>query len=602
MTAILSPQLQRHIQDCTGMGAVVHPYGVSFRVWAPAAESVSVIGDFNGWNAGIHRMRPEGDGQWYCNVQGARPGQQYKFLIESNGRQFGRIDPYARQVTSSVGNAVIADPHFDWSNDHFMLPSLNKLVIYELHIGTFGRTNHGPATFDDAISQLDHLQSLGINCVEVMPIAEFAGDYSWGYNPAHIFAVESAYGGPRAFKRFVKACHQRGIGVILDVVYNHFGPSDLDLWCFDGWSENGKGGIYFYNDHRSQTPWGDTRPDYGRPQVRRFIRDNAIMWLEEYNVDGLRYDATLYMRTTDGPGSAPLEDGWKLFQGINAEIRQRFPNKLIIAEDLQDEAALTRNVSHGGAGFHTQWCSHFVHPVRDAVKASHDDARSMRAVASGITNCLNGDAFQRVIYSESHDEVANGKQRVPSEIQPHDPGDWYARKRSTLAAALVFTSPGIPMIFQGQEFLEQGWFADTTPLRWELKNHFPGVERLYRDLIALRRNLDGQTAGLCGQGCVMSRVDEARKIIAFQRFLEHGSGDDVMVIANFSSQTYHNIRIGFPNAGRWQLRLNTDWQRYGSDYAALPQCDVTAHWIGWDAMPASGEITLPPYSVLVLSQ
>ena len=129
-----------------------------------------------------------------------------------------------------------------------------------------------------------------------MPLAEFAGELSWGYNPACIFAVETDYGGPLGFKRFVKAVHQAGMGVILDVVYNHFGPSDLDLWQFDGWSENGLGGIYFYNDWRAETPWGSTRPDYGRKEVRQFIRDNAMMWLEEYHVDGLRLDMTLYMR------------------------------------------------------------------------------------------------------------------------------------------------------------------------------------------------------------------------------------------------------------------------------------------------------------------
>jgi hypothetical protein len=162
--------------------------------------------------------------------------------------------------------------------DDFKMPPHNELVIYELHIGTFRRTSPDkPGTFDDAIGGLDHLKRLGVNAVEVMPIAEFAGDLSWGYNPALPFAIGQAYGGADGFKRFVKAAHERGIAVILDVVYNHFGPSDLHLWQFDGWSENGLGGIYFYNDDRANTPWGQTRPDYGRPEVRQYIRDNAVM-------------------------------------------------------------------------------------------------------------------------------------------------------------------------------------------------------------------------------------------------------------------------------------------------------------------------------------
>ncbi len=160
----------------------------------------------------------------------------------------------------------------------------------------------------------------GVNAIQIMPVAQFAGERSWGYNPAHIFSVEIAYGGPLAFKKFVKRAHQQGIAVILDVVYNHLGPSDLDLWQFDGWSENNRGGIYFYNDGRAHTPWGDTRPDYGRGEVRQYICDNVFMWLEEYHVDGLRFDGTVYIRTPHGPGSDDLPEGWSLLQWINSQI------------------------------------------------------------------------------------------------------------------------------------------------------------------------------------------------------------------------------------------------------------------------------------------
>jgi 1,4-alpha-glucan branching enzyme len=172
-------------------------------------------------------------------------------------------------------------------------------------------------------------------------IAEFGGDFSWGYNPAHIFAVESSYGGPQGFKEFVKAAHKIGLGVILDVVYNHFRPCDLNLWQFDGWNENGLGGIYFYNDWRCETPWGNTRPDYGRGEVRKFIRDNAMMWLEEYHVDGLRMDMTLYIRSVH-PG-ADLPDGWSLAQWLNSEVNRHFPGRITIAEDLQHNEWLTKD-------------------------------------------------------------------------------------------------------------------------------------------------------------------------------------------------------------------------------------------------------------------
>ncbi len=160
-----------------------------------------------------------------------------------------------RQVTNSVGNGVIYDPSFDWKGDDFHLPPVNELVIYEMHLGTFHGEGDGKSDkFEEAIKRLDHLKRLGVNAIEVMPLAEFAGELSWGYNPACVFAVESDYGGATGFKKFVKAVHAAGIGVILDVVYNHFGPSDLDLWQFDGWSENGMGGIYFYNDCAPRHP------------------------------------------------------------------------------------------------------------------------------------------------------------------------------------------------------------------------------------------------------------------------------------------------------------------------------------------------------------
>ena len=314
------------IQIQQGMGAIVHKGGVAFRVWAPHAQSVIVKGDFNDWSDEATPLVHEENGYWYGDAASAKPGQEYKFVIINGDLKLDRIDPYAKHVTNSTGNGVIYDVSaFDWQDDHFELPPHNELVIYEMHVGSFFADADGkPGNFDTAMEKLGHLNRLGVNAIQVMPIAEFSGDYSWGYNPANIFAVESIYGGPDEFKKFVREAHKRGFAVIQDVVYNHFGPSDLDLWRFDGWQENEKGGIYFYNDYRAETPWGSTRPDYGREEVRRFIHDNAIMWLDEYHVDGLRYDSTLYIRTIDGNEANDLPQAWALLQQINGDIRARF--------------------------------------------------------------------------------------------------------------------------------------------------------------------------------------------------------------------------------------------------------------------------------------
>lgn len=588
----------------TGMGSLPHSAGVAFRVWAPHAQQVFVIGDFNEWNETSHPMELEENGVWFADLSSAKIGDEYRYLIINGEQRFKRIDPYAREVTNSVGNGIIYDSAFDWSDDNFEIQPWNELVIYELHIGTFNddRTDV-PGTFAKAAEKLPHLRKLGINAIEIMPTAEFAGDYSWGYNPAHIFAVEQSYGGPDAFKQFVKTAHQFGIAVILDVVYNHFGPSDLDLWQFDGWSEHNLGGIYFYNDWRSETPWGNSRPDYGRGEVRQFIRDNAMMWLEEYHVDGLRMDMTLYVRTVRGANQGcDLPEGYSLSQWINREVREKFPGRITIAEDLQNDEHITKAAEHGGAGFGAQWCAEFVHPVRHAIITPDDADRSMEALSNALTFTYNGDPFQRVIYTESHDEVANGKARVTTEVAADEAQNYFAQKRSTVGAALVLTSPGIPMLFQGQEFLEGGWFRDTVPLDWDLREEFRGIVRLYRDLIRLRRNKDGVTRGLCGRHISVTHQAEANNVLAYRRWDLGGPGDEVVVVVNLANKVHADYQIGLPNAGLWKLRLNSDWVGYSEAFQNTISADILAFEEPYDGLPASAKLVIGPYTMLIYSQ
>jgi 1,4-alpha-glucan branching enzyme len=548
-------------------------------------------------------MQAEENGNWFADAAEAHVGDQYKFLITTKKGEFSRIDPYAREVTTSVGNAIIHDPGFDWQGDDFHLAPWNELVIYELHVGTFNDQEdvNNPGKFPSVSTRLGHLKKLGVNAIQIMPVGEFAGDRSWGYNPAHIFSVEIAYGGPLAFKQFIKRAHQEGIAVILDVVYNHLGPSDLDLWQFDGWSENNFGGIYFYNDERAITPWGKTRPDYGRGEVRQYLLDNVLMWLEEYRIDGIRFDCTQFIRTINGAGTQDLPDGWSLLQWLNDQVAEKYPGRITIAEDLQHNRWLTKDVGAGGAGFSSQWDAMFVHPIRQAVTTPQDENRSLEAIRDAICYRYNDDAFDRVIYSESHDEVANGKERVPQEISPNDPKGWYARKRSTLAAAMVFTAPGIPMIFQGQEFLEGGWFRDTVPVNWDQNVEFHGIVRLYRDLIRLRLNRDGFTRGLCGQFTQVYHLHDERKVIAFHRWDKGGAADDVVVVANFFREAQDGYVIGFPAAGVWRLRFNSDWQGYSDDFQSHPSSDIVAEAGETDGLPFYAAVSLGPYSVLVYS-
>ncbi len=591
-----------------GIGAIIHEGGVSFRVWAPHAERVAVAGDFNDWSKTANTLASEGNGYWSADVAAAKPGQQYRYLLINGEDELWRMDPYARAVTNSVGNSIIFDPSFDWSDGDFKMPHWHELVVYEMHVGTFNVEEPGkPGTFDSAIAKLDYLAGLGINAIEVMPPTEFPGGYSWGYNPAHPFAVEEEYGGPLGLKRFVNEAHKRGMAVLLDVVYNHVGPSDNALWRFDGWSENDGGGIYFYSDWRAETPWGHTRPDYGRPEVRQYFRDNALMWLEEYHCDGLRFDATAYIRHVHGHDTgvdpaADLPDGWSLMQWINEEVQARQPWKFTIAEDLRGNGWMTKDIGAGGAGFSSQWDSRFVHTVRGAIVGMADEHRDMYAVKEAIESKIGDDAYARMIFTESHDEDANGSARVPEEISPGDAQSWYPKKRSTLGAALVMTSPGVPMIFQGQEMLEDRWFHEQDPLDWSHFDEHRGIIQMYTDMFKLRRNWHNTTAGLTGDHVQVHHANNAENVVAVHRWKEGGPGDSVIVVLSFSNANRGMYTIGFPAGGLWKVRFNSDWQGYDPDFGLQDVFDVEAVEGEYDGMPFNGQVALGPYGVVILSQ
>lgn len=311
------------------------------------------------------------------------------------------------------------------------------------------------------------------------------------------------------------------------------------------------------------------------------------------------------IRNRNGNNNDPaddLPDGWSLLQWINNEIQASQPWKITIAEDLQNNEWITKSTGAGGAGFGSQWEADFVHPIRQAIITSADPNRDMGSVRDALYHAYNGNATQRVIYTESHDEDANGHQRVPEEIWQGNAGSWFSRKRSTLGAALVFTAPGIPMIFQGQEFLENGYFQDTVPLDWTKLTTYAGIHTLYRDLIRLRRNWFNQTAGLRGQNLNVHHVNNTDKLIAFHRWANGGPGDDVVVVANFANRGYGSYSLGFPRAGMWRVRFNSDAQGYSSDYGNQPGYDTLAGGSSQDGMPFQANVGIGPYSVLILSQ
>ncbi|MBS1724194.1 MAG: alpha amylase C-terminal domain-containing protein [Armatimonadetes bacterium] len=583
-----------------GKGATPWVNGTTFRVFAPFAQEARAAGQFNSWNNAVSNMGNQGGGWWSVDYRNARPGQQYKFVVKANNQLVWKNDPWARQLTNSVGNSVIFDQGaYQWQTNNFVTPPWSEMVVYEMHVGAFNPTVSGkPGTFASAELKLDYLQGLGVNVIELMPVNEFPGDYSWGYNPSYPYSVESAYGGPTALKHFIDQANARGIAVLLDVVHNHYGPNDMDIWRFDGWYQGQWGGVFFYNDQRGNTPWGWTRPDYGRTEVRDYIRDNQAMWAGNYRMSGFRWDSTQYMRTTD-LGDNP--DGWSLMQALNNDQDATQPWKINIGEDLQNNDWITRPTSQGGAGYDSQW-SNFVHTVRSTMTTPDDNARDMNAVAGYLNERFNGDAFHRVIYTESHDEDANGHQRLPNEIDVNNPASYWAQKRSTLAAALALTAPGIPMLFQGQEFLESGWFDANRPLDWSKTTTFAGIKQLYTDLIKLRRNTSGKSRGLTGQGMNLFHNNNTNKVIAYHRYSQGGSGDDVVCVFNFRNTTYNNYRIGLPRGGGWSVAFNSDWNGYSGLFGNLFSPNFTADSTAYDGMPNSGTVNLAPYTCVILAK
>jgi len=575
--------------------------GVTFRVWAPNATGVHVEGTFNNWSTSVTPLAKEitnsvWDQVWSADVSKATNNSQYNYYITDSGN-FTKHDPQSRWVTvaGSAGNDIVYDPTaFNWNGDSLTPPAQNDLFIYELHIGTF--YTNGPNDFVAATNKLDYVKSLGVNAVEVMPVAEFGnGGSSWGYDPAQIFAVDnSQYGGPDGFKTFVQACHARGLAVLLDVVHNHYGPSMLDMYDFDGWTGSnslGGGGIYFFesNVNLQITPWGYTRPNFSSNQVCNFVQGNISMWLNEYHVDGFRWDTPYTIM--HGNDNSYIPAAGNLITAINGMIHTNYPGKISIAEDLQ-----------GSNNFDSAWDTVYPGYFTALLTNTSDASRNMLNVQYAVANAVRYGtpaSSNRVVFLESHDVVGdlNNGVRLVTAIDPNDPTSYRARKLSTLGAAFTLTAPGIPMIFQGQEMLEDESFDSSLPVDWTKTNTYSYIVRFYTDLIGARRDLKGYTAGLEGDQCNVYWVDNTNKVVAFNRWKSSDPNANVVVIGNFAGTTLSNYNLNFPAAGKWYVHLNSDSTNYGPDYGNIGSSVVTA-----SGNPAKASITIGPYSALILSQ
>jgi 1,4-alpha-glucan branching enzyme len=596
------------------------PYkGVSFRVWAPHATAVTVKDPFSSHSEAL--VEQGTTGYWCKDVPGIGINQRYDYVITT--ADFGTVtrrDPNARVVThADNGHAITYDPTaYVWQDRNFVSPPFNKLVIYEMDTGQFNAGPSGWGTFQSSIAQLSHISSMGFTAVELLPVTQFERVYGNPYTPTDQYAVDNdEYGGPDNLKAFVDACHQQGLAVILDVVHNHWGPFDLADYEFDGWHlSTYPGGIYFYDDEaatdRYDSPWGP-RPDYSYPVVSDYISGQIAMWFNEYHADGLRWDSVsnIYNAWSGGVGNDPhtgkpgvsLPDGISLLQAANTTWPQTFK----IAEDLsfsKKQSLDTIPVASGGLGFDSQWNATLSYFVRKDFPST--SPISLADVVSGMTSTFNSVYLQSIAYVESHNELTTANSRLYQLVDPQDPTSRTARKKTSLGAGVLFTSPEVPMIFQGDEFLDLSWLDNKTTLNWTNAVTWAGIVQLYGNLVNLRTNAGATSPGLTDPDLNIYQQDKTNDVLVYDRYNRSAPGtDDVIVVANLSGTVFNGsgYQIGLPYGGTWQVLFNSDSTAYSSDFGNVgPTGPVTAVKIPFAGQPYSAMVPVGDYSVLILSQ
>ena len=565
--------------------------GAVFKVWAPSPTTGTVAGEFNGWSTSADPMTRTGD---YFTGKIDTPiddYDQYKFVF--NGDHW-RPDARGRSlVPDGFGgyNTRIVDPDtYTWNDAAFAIPPFEELVIYELHVGTFSGRGDGldrMGRYRDIVdTHLDHLLYLGVNAVELMPITEFNYFESWGYNPVNHWSPEEAYGDPDDLKYVIDVLHQHGIAVLLDVVYNHFAPDGNYLWCYDTTQ------IYFDGNCFSgacDTPWG-SQAAFWKFEVQDYFADNILYWLDEYNVDGYRMDATRYMR--DPLTCYPA--GWSLMREINDRIDRRKLNAISIAEELPNEPATTNPTSSGGAGFDSQWHDLYNDNVRQEIfDAAFGDPEMWR-----VRDALNDGAYPNktrlVRYVESHDEAGGDgtgvdDQRLAVSIDSSDPYSIWARGRSKLAQGLTMLAPGIPMFLMGGEWLEDTQFGSgwNNRIDWSKVTSRAPIVLFFRDVISLRKSNCGLRSDAPYS---LYHLNESGNVIAFWR----GGGQELVIVASFDNDNYTNYDLAFPHGGTWYEILNSQATEYLGNGWGNGGSIVTS-----PTPPYTASITVPQMGLLV---
>jgi 1,4-alpha-glucan branching enzyme len=599
------------------MGATLLADGATFRAWAPHAKSVHVIGDFNAWTRNDASLLTRDDnGHWRGFVSGVRDRHRYMFYVVGEGSEGPKRDPYARELETPFPAAcIVRKADFPWHECGYRTPRFEDFLIYQLHVGTFfaPKLPQKGGTFLDVARKIPHFAELGVTALQLLPIQEFETTFSLGYNgtdyfspemdfavadadlPPYVaeanrlleakglrrYAPEELRGEMNQLKALVDLCHVHGLAVLLDVVYNHAGGDfgDQSLYFFDRQPTAGgnRNSLYFTDKGHA----GGLVFDFGKPEVRDFLIQNAKFFLDEYRVDGFRYDQVSVIDQDGAP------HGWSFCQDLTSTVRSQRPSALQKAEYWAVNPYVVISTP-AGAGFDTSLTDGLRIAVRNVVgAASAPDGRPLDM--TGLARRLWPDGFTEhwrfVQGPENHDIVYLGREpRVARLGDPGNPRSWYGRSRARVATGISLTAPGIPMLFMGQEFLEDKPWSDNFEFHRDLLLHWAGLDhgdkqmldhlRFTRELI----NLRWCHPGLRGQGFRIVHVHDEHRVLAFQRWVE-GEGHDVLVIVHLATFHRFGYRIGFPAGGEWREVFNSD---------------VYENWVNPDVVGNGGRVVAEP--------
>ncbi len=591
--------------------------GVRFAVWAPNAERVSVVGRFNDWDGRVNVMRLHpGVGIWEIFIPGLSPGDLYKFEIKPrHGAAFLKSDPLAfrselRPETASVVHRL---GEFDWNDAEWLEqrraanPTAEAISIYEVHLGSW-RRGDGDTLLDYrqvAAPLADYVREMGFTHVELMPIMEHPYDPSWGYQVTGYFAPTSRYGDPDGFKFLVDHLHQQGIGIILDWVPAHFPKDAAGLRRFDGTA------LYEHEDpRRGEHPdWGTLIFNYGRNEVRNFLVSNALFWLDEYHVDGLRVDAVASMLYLDysreegqwlpnAQGGRENLEALHFLREVNRIVHDHTPGALVIAEESTSWPGVTHNPDSGGLGFDFKWNMGW---MNDFLRFIEEDPVHRKYHFGLLTFSLMYAFSENFILPLSHDEVVHGKRSLLDKM----PGDeWQKFANLRLALGFMWSHPGKQLLFMGGEIGEWSEWSESRSLDWEGLSYPPraGLQRWVSDLNRLYRaepafwELDSAYQGFEW----IDFHDVEQSMLAFIRRGQNPE-DEVVITSNFTPVPREAYRIGVPRAGVYRELLNSDAECYGGSNVG------NSGRIETEAVEAHGRshslnLRIPPLGILILKR